>query len=237
MAYPIYIKKKWRLDSSNREIKEWILFKTFYVEESNANLNNVYISIDNLQPLKLSVLNGIDLGYLTHHLVKITWEESEDGKEITLVFGRERLLVSASLAVKILQDLVGIAKDVTVQNITKMQFDEDNDVYVASRAKEDSIEYTTTNDWGDALVIDASRYDELTIMIKNVGETNSADVEVYTKANSNGQIEYREYGATLAAGDVVKVQLNGKYAQVIVRAKNTETDKSTVVRIEWVGGK
>jgi len=115
--------------------------------------------------------------------------------------------------------------------------DADSDVYVASRSKEgDPIDYTTTNDW-DGVELDVSQYDEVTIMIKNIGDTNSADIEVYTKANANGIIEYKEYSTTLSPGDVAKIQLNGRYAKVILRAKSTVADSPTTLRVEWIGGK
>ena len=108
---------------------------------------------------------------------------------------------------------------------------------VASRAEEgDPIDFTTTNDW-NFVELDVSQYDEVTIMVKNVGDTNSADIEVYSKANSAGQIEYKEYSATLAPGNVAKILLNGRYAKVILRAKSTLADNPTTLRVEWIGGK
>jgi len=243
MSHPLYVKKEWVLDAPNREIKDWLLFDTCYVEHSDADLDKVYISIDNLAPIRLSaVASGINLGFPrpTQHLVKITWESSEDGKTLKMVFGREKFVITA-LSVRLLQDLVGLAKEETVVGIKtqtdKLQFDSDKDLYVASRAKEGGpIDYTTTNDW-NGVELDVSQYDEVTIMIKNTGDTNSADIEVYTKANSAGQIEYKEYSATLAPGDVAKVQLNGRYAKAIIRAKSTTADNPTTLRVEWIGGK
>ena len=132
----------------------------------------------------------------------------------------------------------GAAKDATVQNITKLQFDTDNDLYVVGRGKEGTpIDYTTTDDWADAATLNVLDFDEVTILIKNTG-SNPADIAVYVKANAAGSIEYEEVSpTTLNAGDVYKVQLSGRYSRVIIRAKNNISGSSTTLRIEWVGGK
>lgn len=98
------------------------------------------------------------------------------------------------------------------------------------------VDYTTTDEWGEAAVLGTSAYNEVTIFIKNTG-SNDADIAVYTKVNTAGQIEYLEYTSTLAPGDVAKVLLNGRYARVIVRAKNTIAGSSTTIRVEWIGGR
>lgn len=121
----------------------------------------------------------------------------------------------------------------------KLRFDTDSDLIVTTRAKEGTpIDYTTTDTLSDVAVLGISMFDEVTIFIKNTGTTNSADVAVYTKVNANGQIEYEEVPlTTLAPGDVLKVQLSGRYARVIIRAKSTTAGASTTLRIEWIGGK
>ena len=96
-------------------------------------------------------------------------------------------------------------------------------------------DYTTTDTETDVLSIDADAFERLTIMIKNTGDTNSADVVVYSMALDGGQIRYVEYSGTLAPGDVVKVQLNGAYDKVIVSAKSTNSGAFTTIRIEWIG--
>lgn len=119
----------------------------------------------------------------------------------------------------------------------KLKNDQDGDLIVTTRAIEGSaIDYTTTDVLSDVATLDISMFDEVTIMIKNTG-ANSADMEVYTKANSTGSIEYLEYSARLAPNDVVKVVLNGRYASAIVRAKSTTAGSPTTLRVEWIGGK
>lgn len=99
------------------------------------------------------------------------------------------------------------------------------------------VDYATTDTMSDVVSIDARQFNEVTIMIKNTGGTNSADIAVYTLANTNGTIEYEEYSATLAPGDVAKIQLSGRYAKIIVRAKSTTAGASTTIRVEWIGGR
>ena len=119
----------------------------------------------------------------------------------------------------------------------RLQLDDDGDLYVAGRAVEGSADYTTTDALEEVLSIDSREFDKLTIMIKNTGSTNNADIAVYTLANSSGSIEYEEYTATLAPGDVAKIQLSGRYAKVVIRAKSTTSGASTTLRVEWIGGK
>jgi len=129
----------------------------------------------------------------------------------------------------------------TITEVIKapFSFDSDNDLYVATRTREGSpVDYTTTDTLSDVVTIDVSPFDETTIFIKNTGDTNSADVAVYTKVNATGTIEYEEVSlTTLAPGDVLKVTLNGRYARAIIRAKSTTSGSPTTIRIEWIGGK
>ena len=140
MSHPLYVKKEWKLDAPNREIKDWFLFDTCYVEYSDADLDKVYISIDNLQPIRLSaVASGINLGFPrpTFHLIKITWEPSENGKTLKMVFGREKFVITA-LSVRILQDLVGLAKEETAQAV-RNKLDSNLDVKLSTRASESTL--------------------------------------------------------------------------------------------------
>jgi len=135
----------------------------------------------------------------------------------------------------------GVATEATLQEIKaqtdRLHFDADSDLYVAGRVKEGAVDFTTSDTLSDAIVIDTSSFNKITIMMKNTGDTNSADIEIYTKANTNGQIEYKEYSVTLVPGDVAKAQLNGKYSEVVVRARSSVSGSPTTIRIEWIGGK
>ena len=136
-----------------------------------------------------------------------------------------------------LQDY-GAAKDTTVQNITKLQFDTDNDLYVLRRAKEGTpTDYTTTDSWAAAVTINALLYDKLTILIKNTG-ANSADIKVVGKAAAAGTIEEEILPATtINPGEVKPLHISDVYSQIIVYAKSSISGASTTIRIEWVGRK
>ena len=126
--------------------------------------------------------------------------------------------------------------------LAQFHFDTDGDLYTARRVDTPTpTSYTTTDTWAVAASYDISKYLHVTILIGNTG-SNPADIYVTTMANPNGQLEYPELGTqsnpiTLAPGDVVKVQLEGKHALVKIYAKNTVSGNSTTIQVEVIASK
>ena len=215
-----------------------VLEKSFSAE-TTADTGKVYIALNGVRDLvPVNRLLPIEMPF---RQIVLTWDDSETGKTIIFIVGVTARAIIKKSKVVVEGDLVGLAKDTTVQNITKFQFDEDSDLYVATRSVEDSATYTTTDTFAQAVSIDICKFDKFTLLIKNEG-TNNADIYVVTKANKAGVIEYPEYGSssspvTLEPGDVVKIQLNGQYGRVIVYAKSSVEGASTTLRFEWIGGK
>jgi len=126
--------------------------------------------------------------------------------------------------------------------VSKLTFDQDSDLYTTARSVELPPATATTSDsWTCVVQYNISQFRHVTLLVGNVGNA-SADIYVTVKVNSNGELEYPEYGSkaspvTLDSGQVAKVQLYGKYAYVIVYAKNTVSGQATTVRVEAIACK
>ena len=257
MSHPLYVKKEWKLDAPNREIKDWFLFDTCYVEYSDADLDKVYISIDNLQPIRLSaVASGINLGFPrpTFHLIKITWEPSENGKTLKMVFGREKFVITA-LSVRILQDLVGLAKEETAQAV-RNKLDSNLDVKLSTRASEStlsSIKSKLDSNFDVKLSTRASE-DTLSSIDGKITKCDTDNVKVVNTANPpNLDIKLSEHrdalkpmrstptqdksGVSIPANGTENIDKNNLdgYSAIVLTVKATyDANASNGLRVRWL---
>jgi len=114
----------------SRTIEEDIVFDRMYVDLNNttATLDNVVVGIDYLQPLTLSLIasglelkrlvNGVEVAIPERHRVRVSWNSSEDGKVLSLIFGREAgIVIKPPQTVSIASDKAGLAKDSTLSKL------------------------------------------------------------------------------------------------------------------------
>lgn len=224
------------LDSQPKYIPFNVKYIDVITSLTTADISKVRVSIDGGPQVPLN--DFVPIPIPVRQMV-LRWDASETGKKIAFLMV-DTPITKIKQAVTLLTDESGIKADLdTIMSKTnKLQFDTDNDLFIVGRGKEGTpTDYTTTDSWADVTTLNVLDFNEVTILIKNTG-SNPADVAVYVKTNATGSIEYEEVApTTLNSGDVLKVQLSGRYSQVIIRAKNNISGSSTTIRIEWVGGK
>jgi hypothetical protein len=202
-----YIRKVYVLDSSlypNRIIDEFLFqnrIDGIYVDfkNSTANLANIEISIDEGDWLPAALLiSGVEAYGNYFWRLRIRWLSSEDNKQIVLILcGEQSLkLVIPLQSIDIVKDDVGLAKDSTLQLLTRSLRSVGGDsilVSVYSRHKSGFILFsgTVTNN-GNTDDIDVSIYSALEILLKvtGVGGTNPT-LSVYIEGKFEATGDYK----------------------------------------------
>ena len=98
------------------------------------------------------------------------------------------------------------------------------------------VERDTGDSWALVAEIPSAEFDEVTLIVKNVHQTNSLDYRVTVLVYPGG-VEYEEVPqTTLEPGKADKKLLTGRYYRVRVYAKNANTGTPSRIRVEWIAG-